>query len=254
MSTLLSTHRPATIRPGMLPRGFLALHLAMPLVIVLFASVVLMHAGGDQWLADALYRLEGGHWALREHWLTSGVIHRGGKWTSALAAVAVLGLYLHALRHPAWASLQRPLLYLLLATALGSASVALLKSITHVDCPWDLVRYGGTRMAVDLFATRPAGMPPAACFPAGQASAGYAWVALYFAALLWRPRWRWHGLAIGLGAALLFGFGQQLRGAHFLSHDLYALALCWFLSLGLFVLLQQFAPHSGGPTAPAVSG
>ena len=236
MSTLLSTHRPATIRPGMLPRGFLALHLAMPLVIVLFASVVLMHAGGDQWLADALYRLEGGHWALREHWLTSGVIHRGGKWTSALAAVAVLGLYLHALRHPAWASLQRPLLYLLLAIALGSGAVSLLKAATGVDCPWDLLRYGGTRVPLGMSGMRTAGLPPGACFPAGHASAGYAWVALYFAALLWRPRWRWQGLATGLGAGLVFGSGQQLRGAHFLSHDLWSLAVCWFLALGLFCL------------------
>lgn len=255
MSTSFSIPRPVSAPLlATLPSGFLRQHLAWPLAAGLLASLVLVQGGGDLWLADALFRIQGGHWALREHWLTSGVIHRGGKWASLLAALTVLGLYLYALRHAPWAHLRRPLLYLLLATALGSASVALLKSITHVDCPWDLVRYGGTRMAVGLFATRPAGMPPAACFPAGHASAGYAWVALYFAALLWRPRWRWHGLAIGLGAGLLFGFGQQLRGAHFLSHDLYALALCWLLSLGLFVLLQRFAPHSGGPTAPAVSG
>jgi membrane-associated PAP2 superfamily phosphatase len=141
----------------------------------------------------------------------------------------------HAFRHEAWKHLRLPLLYLLLAAALGSTAVSLLKSITHVDCPWDLLRYGGTRaMPTSLFAAQPPGTPSGACFPAGHASAGYAWVALYFAALLGCRRWRWHGLAIGLGSGLLFGAGQQLRGAHFLSHDLGSLAVCWSLSLALY--------------------
>ena len=36
------------------------------------------------------------------------------------------------------------------------------------------------------------------CFPAGHASAGYAWVALYFFFLAAAPRWRWLGLSTGL--------------------------------------------------------
>ena len=41
---------------------------------------------------------------------------------------------------------------------------------------------------------------------------------------------------IGLGLGLLFGIGQQLRGAHFLSHDLWSLAICWTVSLVIFRL------------------
>ena len=242
MSTLLSTPHPPPSWSSALPRGFLASHFALPLAATLLASLLLMRTGGDRWLADALFRMEGGHWALREHWLTSGVIHRGGKWASALAALAMLGLYGHALKRAHWASLRWPLAYLLLATVLGSGTVSLLKSATGVDCPWDLLRYGGTRVPPGMFDLRLAGLSRGACFPAGHASAGYAWVALYFTALLWRPRWRWHGLAIGLAAGLVFGIGQQLRGAHFLSHDLWSLAVCWFLSLGLFCL---FIAHAG---------
>lgn len=242
MSTLLSAPRLST-PPTALPRGFLVHHLAWPLVAAVLASVVLMH-GGDRWLADMVFQLEGGRWALREHWATSGVIHRGGKWASVLAGLAVLGLYLQALRDRRWAPLRQPLLYLLLAAALGSTTVSLLKSVTHVDCPWALVGYGGTRTPTGLFAARVAGAPRGVCYPAGHASAGYAWVSLYFAALLWRPRWRWWGLGIGLGAGALFGIGQQLRGAHFLSHDIAALAVCWLVALALFVLFRARA--SGG--------
>ena len=234
MSTPLPLH--ARIAAPAFPRGFFATHLVLPLVLALAAGALLMRAGGDQWLADALFRLEGGRWVLREHWLTASLVHRGGKWASVLAALAMLAVLLRATRQAALHHLRRPLLYLALATLLGSGSVSLLKSATAVDCPWDLARYGGTRLPLDLLAPHPPGVPRGACFPAGHASAGYAWVALYFAALLGRPAWRWRGLLAGLGTGLLFGAAQQLRGAHFLSHDIAALAVCWTLSLAAYCM------------------
>ena len=245
MSTLLSAHHVRLISGTALSPGFLVRHLAWPLAAALFASVLLMHAGGDRWLAGAIFHLEGGRWALRDHWLTSGLVHRGGRQASTVAWLVVLGLYLRARRRSDLASLRQPLVYLLVAVALGTTAVSVLKSITHVDCPWDLVEYGGTRLPLGLFAPLPAGAPAGVCYPAGHASAGYAWVSLYFAALLWRPRWRWHGLAIGLAAGLLFGIGQQLRGAHFMSHDIAAAAVCWLLSLGLFCLFAARAARTG---------
>ena len=97
---------------------------------------------------------------------------------------------------------------------------------------------GGLRDYVGLFATRPHGMPRGVCFPAGHSSAGFAWVSLYFFALPVRPAWRWRGLAVGLVAGCVFGAAQQLRGAHFLSHDLWTLATCWTVSL-LFLLVRR---------------
>ncbi len=41
---------------------------------------------------------------------------------------------------------------------------------------------------------------------------------------------------IGLVAGLIFGISQQLRGAHFLSHDLWSLTICWLVALGFFYL------------------
>ena len=42
-----------------------------------------------------------------------------------------------------------------------------------------------------------------------------------------RRLWRWLGLVTGLSAGLLFGISQQLRGAHFVSHDIWTLGICW---------------------------
>ncbi|WP_184411845.1 phosphatase PAP2 family protein [Xanthomonas translucens] len=215
-------------------------HAFVPLAAALLASTVLMGLGGDFWFADLLYRWEGGQWALKNATLTRNLIHQDGKLLSTLAWVATAGLAAWAWRRPDGRRYRLPLLYLALAVALSTGVVSLLKSLTHMDCPWDLSRYGGHLPYIGLFEARPAGMPRAACFPAGHSSAGYAWVALYFFALALKPAWRWPALAVGLGAGLLFGLGQQLRGAHFLSHDLWTLSLSWGVALGLYrVLLWQ---------------
>jgi len=108
-----------------------------------------------------------------------------------------------------------------------------------MDCPWDLLRYGGTHPRVGLFGLRPAGLGRNHCFPAGHASGGYAWLALYFFFLAVRPGWRWAGLAAGACLGLVFGVSQQLRGAHFLSHDLWTIAICWTTALALHVAFRR---------------
>lgn len=125
-----------------------------------------------------------------------------------------------------------------LATVMAALTVAWMKSWTNVHCPWDLADFGGDRRYHGLFATRPAGRI-GRCFPAGHASAGYCWLSLYFFFLATRPRLRWLGFGVAMGFGLLLGFVQQLRGAHFLSHDLWALAVCWLFALALYVIVLK---------------
>lgn len=209
----------------------------LPLLAAIALSLLLMAMGGDEWIADRLYAWEGGRWALMHSFLTEHLVHVAGKRLSVLAwlAVAVAAGVTRLLpRYRAW---SRPLLYLALAVLLSTGLVSALKSLIHMDCPWDLTRYGGARPFIGLFETRPTNYPKALCFPAGHASAGYAWIALYFFFAATRPAWRWNGLAIGLLAGLVFGISQQLRGAHFASHDLWTLTLCWVVAASLNRLL-----------------
>lgn len=227
---------PAAALPS--SRGdFLRRHLLLPLAALLLASVALMAGNGDQWLADLLYRAEGGQWALRDAWVTSDLLHRGGKHLSTSAAVLASLALLRSCIDARWKPLRLPLLYLLLALGLSTGVVALLKSWTQMDCPWDLQRYGGANAFIGLFEARPVALGRTACYPAGHASAGYGWVALYFFALRLRPQWRWPALGLALSAGLAFGFAQQLRGAHFLSHDVATLAVSWTVAVLLYVVM-----------------
>ncbi|MFT3670127.1 MAG: hypothetical protein QM795_16485 [Pseudoxanthomonas sp.] len=185
--------------------------------------------------ASGLFQWEGGTWALKQSVWLEEVLHRGGRRLSQMAWAGLLIATLLRWRSPT-ATWTRPAARLLLAVFASIACVAALKSLTHMDCPWDLAGLGGHRPHVGLFEARPASMGPAACFPAAHAAGGYAWVALYFFFLHVAPRWRHVGLGIGLLAGLVFGFAQQLRGAHFLSHDVASLAVCWVIACSVEML------------------
>ncbi|HEV8695316.1 MAG TPA: phosphatase PAP2 family protein [Lysobacter sp.] len=200
--------------------------------VVVFGLWTAMH--GDLWLADRLYAWEGQSWGLRHARITQQLVHLLGRDLSTAAWLGVLAAWLVACSRTSLTHLRKPLLYLLAATALSTSLVALTKQWSNMDCPWDLLRYGGARPFVALFDLRPAGLGRGVCFPAGHASAGYTWLALYFFLLVVKPRLRWYGLAVGLVFGLVFGISQQLRGAHFLSHDLAAAAICWFSALAMY--------------------
>lgn len=214
---------------------FYLLHLWIPLAAFAGLSLLLMGLHGDLWLADRLYAMEGHAWSLQNGYVTQDLLHAAGRQVSkdmwfALALVLAVSLFARQMKH--W---RRPLAYLLLATLVSTAAVGLLKRWTNMDCPWDLLRYGGDKTYYGLFMHRPSLLGHAKCFPAGHASAGYAWTALYFFFLGTRPRWRWWGLGFALGLGAMFGVAQQLRGAHFLSHDVWTLMICWLVALALYL-------------------
>jgi membrane-associated PAP2 superfamily phosphatase len=222
----------------------------IPVVVLVLAAVASMSFEIDQRFADWLYAWQGHQWRFRSSVVTNGLIHLVGRDLSTAAWLGVLATWIVTRLRPSLSAWRTPLACLLVSTLLATAVVAWIKSWSNMDCPWDIARYGGSRPYVGLLSLRPAGLPRAACFPAGHASAGYAWTALYFFFLSTRPQWRWVGLTFGIALGLLFGLTQQLRGAHFLSHDLWAAAICWTSAFGGYLLFQVRATSDSRPVSP----
>jgi membrane-associated PAP2 superfamily phosphatase len=213
-------------------------HLWPPLAVfaLLIPIMALLHL--DWTLAQQLYTLEGSRWALKNAFLTQTLLHRAGHDLSIAAWVMALVAWWVALTREPLREYRRPLCYLVLSVVVSTALVAWIKSWSNMDCAWDVAGLGGTRPYIDLFTQRPASLPHGGCFPAGHASSGFAWMALYFFFRITRPELRWHGLAIGIAVGSIFGIAQQLRGAHFLSHDLWSAMLCWLVAIGLYRALR----------------
>ena len=221
-------------------KKFFVNHLLIPITFLALTFYYFMYLGGDSLVAAKIYALQGYEWSLNDHWVTNKLLHKGGKHLSTLAIVVIIALYIFVLaskseQRKKWRS---PLLYLILSCLVSVILVSLLKALTNMDCPWNLNQFGGDRPFIGLFEHRPQEMGCGKCFPAGHASAGYAWVSLYFFFKMIIPKYRWLGLLCGIMVGLTFGISQQLRGAHFISHDIATIFICWLIATLLFIFFS----------------
>jgi membrane-associated PAP2 superfamily phosphatase len=219
-------------------RPFSYSHVIYPSIALFVFSMVAHRFDIDRILADYFYALQGHTWVWKNSWLAEQALHKGGRAASLLMALIVFTLAITSYRLSHWKPHRKTLTYLMLAAAGGSLLVSFLKSSLAVSCPWEFQRYGGTLHYSPVFEQLSL-RNGEGCFPAGHASAGYAWVALYFFGLCYQSTWRLAGLILPIVAGCLFGFAQQLRGAHFISHDVWTLAICWFYSLALYLLMFE---------------
>jgi membrane-associated PAP2 superfamily phosphatase len=205
--------------------------------IVFVLAFALVEIGQfDRTLARALFYSPESGWlgAGAGNWWARDVIHQSGRWLPrGIAALAAAG-WLVSFRVAALGKWRRELLYVFCGMALVIGSVGILKELTNVDCPWDLVDFGGANPYVPLFADRPNALKHAACFPAAHSSSGFALMAIYFALLGRAPRAARGALYAAIAVGLVFAFGQEARGAHFLSHDLTSAALAWLILVSLY--------------------
>jgi len=165
--------------------------------------------------------------ALRDHWLLADVLHDGGRRAAwGLAMVLCVAVWWPFGALGVLSPSRR--LRLAVTTLAAVAAVGAFKAVTRTSCPWDLADFGGVARYAPHWGhlLQPDG-GSGRCFPAGHASSGFAFVGGYFAfrevSQTLARRWLWGALAIGL----VLGIGQQLRGAHFMSHTLWSAWLCW---------------------------
>ena len=180
--------------------------------------------------------LAGPHgFALQDHWLLTKVLHQGVLplswllvgWITVGIIWPTLGL--QRLDHGTrlrWAG----------STWLALLVIDLMKLASQTSCPWDLQEFGGTAIHVSHWAWGVLDGGVGHCFPAGHATAGFVFIAGFFA---WRRvspdrarRW----LTGALVAGTVLGISQQLRGAHYLSHTLWTAWVCWAIAWAVHLL------------------
>lgn len=214
-----------------------------PLILLMLLFCCCYGFDIDFALANFWYQLQGQTWALQHHWLTEDVLHRGVRSVNQVViAILLLHFALQLLRQKyrqkqhqsnstRWSSTRQQAHARLLASlTLSLAGVAVLKHSIPMDCPWDLQLFGGTQTFNGLFSSWPENREPNACFPAGHASIGYAWLGLYFFCLQLYPALARTALLLSALLGVSLGLVQQLRGAHFISHDIATAAWCWSMA------------------------
>ena len=191
-------------------------------------------------LADFIYAQF--EWRFKKSIIIEGLLHK----TARIVLIAVyLGLVYRLFKKHKQA--DDPvgtynLLILLLTIGLSVSIVTVTKQFIDVDCPWDLIRYGGDKPYFSVLAYNSHYLPSANCFPASHASVGYSWIALYFYFKVSQNKLKFKALGLVLLMGLIFGLAQQLRGAHFISHDLWSFLICLSTSILVYKLAYR---HQG---------
>ena len=218
----------------MTPARFYVRALAAPLSAFLVAATVLAVTDIDSAFARGLFFDSSQHvWRGADSWIANDLLHTGGRWLIrgivALSLLVWLGTF--AGIAPAW---RRAAAFFALSAVLTVGFTGWLKTVTNVDCPWDLTLFGGQYPYVPLFADRPDDLRYGRCFPAAHASSGYVLLALYFAFRESSARLARAGLGAGTIVGLVFGLAEQSRGAHFLSHDVWSAMIAWVVPLTVY--------------------
>jgi membrane-associated PAP2 superfamily phosphatase len=185
-----------------------------------------------RWFFDDARRI----FPLTNQWLLKAVLHDAARTTSAVAALALLGLTvtswvgapLKAVR-----AHREALLYTSIATVASAAIVGALKHFSSHACPWDLAIFGGSAVYHPLLAVHAAAPGIDGCFPAAHPLAGYAWLAVGFALYPVARRRAWQAWAVAFALGTLFGGVQVARGAHFASHVPWSAWIAWGVNVAL---------------------
>ena len=186
--------------------------------------------------------------ALENHWLWRGLLHDDIRhWPWGLE----LGLLI-AIFWPVGGFRQLPTVrraQLALGTLAALLVISSLKLRSHTSCPWDLQEFGGTATYLSHWAWGLRDGGHGGCFPAGHASAGFAFISGFFAFRHALPATARRWLAAAMAAGLIFGLAQQVRGAHYMSHTFWTAWLCWTVAAVIDAAVSRWLARSRAPAA-----
>ncbi|EPQ2782997.1 phosphatase PAP2 family protein, partial [Acinetobacter baumannii] len=121
--------------------------------------------------------------------------------------------------------------YMFFVSMLGSSIVGLIKSQSAHACPWNMVHPNTLGSYIWDFSAK-----HGHCFPGGHASAGFILMTGYFVYRLEQPKRAYFYLFSGILLGFMMGWAQMMRGAHFLSHNLWTGWVVWAINILFYAI------------------
>jgi len=217
---------------------FLFWHAWFPLA--LFGGLVALFETTDLdlYLSDLFFDFHRGAFFWKDTWWAKDLIHTGGRLAVAGFGICLGLLWVASFLRKAFCVLtnwRAALVFSIITMAAGPATVACLKVVVNRPYPEHIKRYGGKLEYTRVLEGSPLTEKHYGGFPAAHSAAGYGLFGLYFVLGERRPKLALWGLALALALGTLFAFGQQVRGMHYASHNVWSAAICWFEALALYL-------------------
>lgn len=215
------------------------------IIVTILVFLIIEFTGIDLWVQDHFYDFEANSWLVDakssapRFWFYTGP--KTLIWIFGILTIAA------ALFYPTFARLfpkkipHRLDLLVVIATLITAPTlVALGKATTNTFTPSQVRRYNGEQpyvKVIESYAPEDRPTKRGRAFPAGHASGGFALLSL--AGLACTTRGRLLGVLTGLTVGTAMGLYQMFKGAHYLSHTLITLGICWVIFLSYRRLFRR---------------
>ena len=196
----------------------------------------------DIWLENQFYNSENKEWLINpaKHKELTIFFYDGLKRVIVIFLACCLLNMLLSIKIKSIRQYNHFCLVMLFSFILIAGLIAGAKSFTNVYCPYQLDIYNGLYPFVRILESYPDNfIQPkiGRCFPAGHATAGFAFLGLFYA--FKKKSYRLWGLTCGLLLGWIAGIYQMLRGQHFLSHTLFSMIAALMLLIVVKKLTQK---------------
>lgn len=218
---------------------FYVLQANLILLSGLFLICVYPHLRIDEWLISFFYDPNVHQFTLKRNWFLEVVMHEGLKYLMIMIAVTICCLWLLSFKSHPLERYRNALFMTFLGMIVTTTAVTVLKRFSVHACQWDLSIYGGDQPLLELFESLPMGVSFGHCFPGGHASGGFSLWAFYFFFRDSNPKLAQCGLYAGAIFGFVMGWSQMMRGAHFMSHNLWSAWLVWTILLALHFIFSK---------------
>ena len=175
-----------------------------------------------------------GHFTERNNWYLVHLNHKVFKQLLIAVYLSFLVLWLASFKLEKLRPQRWLYGYMFVVSILSTALIGILKSQSAHACPWDMTEQTATGFIWNFTATH------GHCFPGGHASTGFALITGFFVFRLVQPKRAWFYLIAGLLLGFMMGWGQMMRGAHFLSHNLWTGWIILCFNTALYAYFYKF--------------
>lgn len=223
------------------PASFYRIHLLLIPGALALAAQLAEASGLDRALTALFYDANSNSFPVHDWAMLEMFGHRFAKTAVTVIWLTLLACVVSTHAWPRWRpalTARRAAMWCAVAgMALGPLLVVVLKGLNAHHCPWDLIEFGGgAEFSSSWFV---AASQVGYCFPGGHAASGFSLVALYFLSRESGSRRLQYGmLALTLLVGTAFSVLRMAQGAHFLSHNLWAAAICWAVAALAFMPLR----------------
>lgn len=181
---------------------------------------------------------ESGQFLLRDNWYLAKLNHSYVKDILIAVYVCIFFAWIASFKVKSLQPRRLELGYFFCVAMLCTIVVGILKSHSSHACPWAMTLADTDGFFWDFSALS------GHCFPGGHASLGFSFITGYFLYHLTHPKRAYFYLVAALILGLCMGWAQMMRGAHFMSHNLWTLWICYGINTLCYGFVHLFKKQS----------